>query len=109
MTFSALAAEYCEKRRNDGAGGWAPSTATRCEYLLSLLKGSIGGMPITDIEPADVLAAVRRIETKGKLESARRTMQLAGSVFRYAVATARPTSDPTRDLRGAPDDADGHS
>ncbi|MFT4054776.1 MAG: integrase arm-type DNA-binding domain-containing protein [Novosphingobium sp.] len=101
MTFSALAAEYCEKRKNDGAGGWAPSTATRCEYLLSLLKGSIGGMPITDIEPVDVLAAVRRIETKGKLESARRTMQLAGSVFRYAVATARLTSDPTRDLRGA--------
>lgn len=28
-------------------------------------------------------------------------LQLAGSVFRYAVATARLTSDPTRDLRGA--------
>lgn len=57
-------------------------------------------MPIAEIEPADVLAAVCRIESKGKLESAKRTLQLAGCVFRYAVATARLGSDPTRDLRG---------
>ena len=48
-----------------------------------------------------MLTAVRRIEGKGKLESARRSLQLAGAVFRYAVATARLASDPTRDLRGA--------
>jgi integrase len=48
-----------------------------------------------------VLAAIRRIEGKGKLESARRSLQLASAVFRYAVATARLASDPTRDLRGA--------
>jgi hypothetical protein len=84
-----------------GAKAWAPSTATRCEYLLSLLSGSIGKLPIADIEPADVLVAVRRIEKKGKLESARRTLQLASAVSRYAVATARLSSDPTRDLRGA--------
>jgi hypothetical protein len=47
------------------------------------------------------LIAVRKIERKGQLESARRTLQLAGAVFRYAVATARLASDPTRDLRGA--------
>jgi integrase len=100
-TFDAIAAEFCQKRRRDGQKAWAVSTATRSEYLLSLLKGSIGKLPITDIEPADVLIAVRKIERKGQLESARRTLQLAGAVFRYAVATARLTSDPTRDLRGA--------
>lgn len=100
-TFAALAAEFCEKRRNDGSRAWAPATAKRCEYLLSVLNSSIGTLPIADIEPADILTAVRRIESKGKLESAKRTLQLAGSVFRYAVATARLKSDPTRDLRGA--------
>ncbi|AKH44020.1 integrase [Altererythrobacter atlanticus] len=100
-TFAALAAEFCEKRRNDGSRAWAPATAKRCEYLLSVLNSSIGNLPIADIEPADILTAVRRIESKGKLESAKRTLQLAGSVFRYAVATARLKSDPTRDLRGA--------
>lgn len=100
-TFKAICDEYCEKRRRDGTKGWAPATATRSEYLLSLVCGSIGKLPIGEIEPADVLTAVRRIEGKGKLESARRSLQLAGAVFRYAVATTRLASDPTRDLRGA--------
>lgn len=100
-SFSDISREYCDKRRRDGDKAWAPSTAKRCEYLLSLLDSSIGKMPIDEIEPIDVLAAVRKIEAKGKLESSRRTMQLAGAVFRYAVASARLKSDPTRDLRGA--------
>lgn len=100
-TFKAICDEYCAKRRRDGAKGWAPSTAVRSEYLLSLVCGSIGKLPIAEIDPADVLTAIRRIEGKGKLESARRSLQLAGAVFRYAVSTARLGSDPTRDLRGA--------
>lgn len=100
-TFKALADEYCAKRRRDGQKGWSPATATRSEYLLSLLNVSIGQMPIAEIEPRDVLAAIQKIERRGKLESARRTLQLAGAVFRYAVATARLRSDPTRDLKGA--------
>ena len=100
-TFAAICKEYCEKRRRDGTKGWAQATAIRSEYLLSLVVGSIGRLAISEIEPADVLTAIRRIEGKGKLESARRSLQLAGAVFRYAVATARLASDPTRDLRGA--------
>ena len=100
-TFAAISAEYCAKRKRDGQKPWAPSTAIRCEFLLLRLNASIGRLSIAEIEPADVLAAVRKIETKGKLESARRTLQLASAVFRYAVATARLGSDPTRDLKGA--------
>lgn len=100
-TFTAIANEYCAKRRRDGEKGWAPGTAIRSEYLLSLLNSSIGRLPIAEIEPADVLAAIRKIEAKGNLESARRTLQLSSAVFRFAVATARLRSDPTRDLRGA--------
>lgn len=100
-TFTAIANEYCAKRRRDGEKGWAPATATRSEYLLSLLNSSIGRLAISEIEPADVLAAIRKIEARGNLESARRTLQLASAVFRFAVATARLRSDPTRDLRGA--------
>jgi len=100
-TFAAIADEFCAKRKRDGDKGWAPATATRSEYLLSQLRGSIGKMPIADIEPADILASIRKIESRGNLESARRTLQLASAVFRYAVATARLRSDPTRDLRGA--------
>jgi integrase len=100
-TFTAIAAEYCNKRKRDGDKAWAAATAMRSEYLLSLLDRSIGKIAINEIEPPDVLAAIRKIEGKGNLESARRTLQLASAVFRYAVATARLASDPTRDLRGA--------
>jgi len=100
-TFAAIAAEYCAKRQRDGEKGWAQSTVIRTESLLTRLNASIGRLPIGEIEPADVLAAVRKIEARGKLESARRTLQLASLVFRYAIATARLGSDPTRDLRGA--------
>lgn len=99
--FAGISAEFCDKRKRDGSKAWAASTAFRSEYLLSLLNASLGRLSIAEIEPADMLAAARKVERKGKLESARRTLQLAGAVFRYAVATARIASDPTRDLRGA--------
>ena len=100
-TFNAVAAEYCTKRKSDGEKPWSAATAQRCEYLLSQISGSIGRLTINEIEPSDVLAAIRKIEGKGNLESARRTLQLTSMVFRYGVATARLASDPTRDLRGA--------
>lgn len=100
-TFAIISAEFCAKRKKDGQDGWAATTAKRSEYLLSRLNAALGSLPIGEIEPSDILAAVRKIEAKGTLESARRTLQLAGMVFRYAVATARLASDPTRDLRGA--------
>lgn len=99
--FRDIADEYATKRKRDGQKGWSEATARRSEYLLSLLAPSIGRLPIGEIEPADVLGAIRKIEAKGQFESARRTLQLASAVFRYAVATARLRSDPTRDLRGA--------
>jgi hypothetical protein len=60
-TFKAICNDYCEKRKRDGQKGWAPATAIRSEYLLSLVCGSIGKLPIGEIEPADVLTAIRRI------------------------------------------------
>ena len=54
-TFTAIATEYCAKRKRDGEKGWSPATATRSEYLLSLLNPGIGKLAIAEIEPADVL------------------------------------------------------
>ena len=71
-TFNAVAEEYCAKRKRDGEKPWSAATAQRCEYLLSQISGSIGRLTINEIEPSDVLAAIRKIEGKGNLESARR-------------------------------------
>jgi integrase len=50
---------------------------------------------------------LRRIEAKGTLETAHRTKQNCGQVFRYAVATGRAERDPTGELRGALPPASG--
>jgi integrase len=61
----------------------------------------LGNKPITDILPKDILACLRRVEDRGTIETAHRTLQICGQVFRYAVATSRVDRDITPDLRGA--------
>ncbi len=96
--FGKVAKEFLDKRRREGL---SLSTAAKSEYYISRMGPVIARLPISEIEAADLLGALRRIEAKGNYETARRTLQLAGRVFRYAVATARLGSDPSRDLRGA--------
>jgi integrase len=61
----------------------------------------IGSRPIGELEPPDILQCLRRIESRGALETAHRAKQDIGQVFRYAVATGRATRDQTADLKGA--------
>lgn len=61
----------------------------------------VGARPIGDINAPVLLAAIRRIEARGALETAHRVLAICGQVFRYAVATGRAERDPTGDLRGA--------
>ena len=61
----------------------------------------IGTRPIAEIKAPDVLAVLRRVESRGALESAHRLRTIIGQVFRYAVATGRTERDPTGDLNGA--------
>jgi integrase len=96
--FGDIAQEYLEKRRRDGLSA---ATIEKARYFLGHLAPTLGQMPVSEIQPSDVLFALKRIEAKGNLETARRTLQFASRVFCYAVATTRLSSDPTRDLRGA--------
>ncbi len=61
----------------------------------------IGNRPIAEITAPALLAAIRKIESRGALETAHRALSCCGQVFRYAVATGRAERDPTGDLRGA--------
>lgn len=97
-TFGEIAKEFLDKRRREGL---STSTADKSEYYISRMGPVIARLPIAEIGAPDLLAVLRRIEAKGNYETARRVLQLSGRVFRYAVATARLASDPSRDLRGA--------
>lgn len=61
----------------------------------------IGSKPISKITAPQVLEVIKRIEKLNKLETAHRTLQAAGQVFRYAVQHGFTLRDVTADLKGA--------
>lgn len=95
--FGDVAKEYIDKMVAEGR---ADTTTSKANWLLEQLK-PIASFPVADLKPMDVLAALKRIEARGKYETARRCRSFASRVFRYAVATGRGEADPTAILRGA--------
>jgi integrase len=61
----------------------------------------IGARPIAEIKAPELLAVLRRVESRGALETAHRVKTICGQVFCYAVATRRAERDPAADLKGA--------
>ena len=61
----------------------------------------IGAKAVGTVTAPELLEALRRIEARGAVETAHRTLQNCGQVFRYAIATGRAERDPSADLRGA--------
>jgi len=59
---------------------------------------SIGDKAIAKIQPGDVLAALRVIEARAAFNTAHRTCQICGQVFRYAIASGMVTVDPSAAL-----------
>ncbi len=53
------------------------------------------------ITPPEVLEVLRKVEARGRHETARRLRAIIGEVFRLAIATGGATNDPTFALRGA--------
>lgn len=96
-SFGDVAREYISKMVADGR---ADATTSKANWLLEQMA-SIDGRPIAELKPIDVLGALKRIEAKGKHETARRCRSFASRVFRYGVATGRAETDPTSVLRGA--------
>lgn len=97
-TFETLAREWLGKHK----AKLAPATVDKITWLFEgYLFPQIGKRPIAGIEPPELLTALRKIEARGRIETAHRTKQIAGQVFRYAIATGKATRDPSADLAGA--------
>jgi integrase len=99
-SFEVLTREWHERNK----ARWTPAYAKNVlERMEADIFPVIGNRPIASITPPHVLEAVRKIETRGAHEIARRALQCCGQVFRYAVSTGKASGDPTRDLKGALD------
>ena len=61
----------------------------------------LGSRPVKEITAPELLAVLRRVESRGAVETAHRIRGICSQVFRYAVATGRAERDPGGDLRGA--------
>lgn len=97
-SFEIVAREWLAKFSNNWVSTYSVKVQRRFE---SDLFPWLGSRPIAEIRPQELLKALRRIEERGAKETARRALSECGQLFRYAVATGRVESDPTRDLKGA--------
>ena len=90
-TFEIVAREWHEKF----SPRWSPVHAeTTIKRLERDAFPWIGERPIAEIKAPELLAVLRRVESRGALETAHRVKTICGQVFRYAVATGRAERDP---------------
>lgn len=59
---------------------------------------ALGNMPIDQIKGKDVLACAKKIEARGAQEMAKRSIPLAGRIFRFAIRKGLIENDPTPHL-----------
>jgi integrase len=96
-SFELLAIEWSKTRSKK-----SESTEKRQNALLEKdLLPHLGNRPIADIKAPELLKTLRKIESRGAIETAHRAKRLAGQIFRYAVATGRAERDPSVDLKDA--------
>ena len=97
-SFEIVAREWFMKH----APTWADTHSSK---IIRRLENDVfpwlGARPIGEITAPELLAMLRRVESRGALDTAHRVHQNCGQVFRYAVATGRAQRDPSGDLRGA--------
>ncbi|MCU7865515.1 MAG: tyrosine-type recombinase/integrase [Candidatus Thiodiazotropha sp. (ex Lucinoma borealis)] len=97
-SFEAIAREWWRNR----AWNWSESHSSRIMLRLENdVFPWIGTKSIGEITPAELLTVLRRVESRGSIETAHRIHQSCGQIFRYAVATLRAERDTSADLKGA--------
>lgn len=97
-TFEAVTREWFAKQST----AWVQAHAKRKLQLFERdIFPWIGNRAIAEITAPELLAILRRIESRDVQETAKRALVGCGQVFRYAIATGRAERDPSQDLRGA--------
>lgn len=83
------------------AGKRSEKTLKKAKWALeTYVFPRLGRRHIDSILPSELLVELKKIETKGLLETARRTKQRCGQVFRHGIGLGYCKRDITVDLRG---------
>ncbi len=97
-SFEAITREWHKKQSNIWSDGYSKKILDRFEKDIF---PHIGSKPINEVTAPVLLSVLRRIESRGVVDTAHRIHQNCGQVFRYAVVTGRAERDPSVDLKGA--------
>ncbi len=97
-SFELLAREWFETHMSDKSKSHRDRTIRALERDLF---PTLGNRPISQISPPELLAVLRKIQTRGAIETAHRAKQVCGQIFRFAISTGRAERDPSSDLKGA--------
>jgi integrase len=97
-SFQAVAVEWLNKAELENRSA---VTMKKLRWLTSFLNSWIGKRPIASISAQELLVVLRKMESKGRHETAKRLRSTCSQIFRYAIATARADRDIAADLRGA--------
>jgi hypothetical protein len=97
-SFKAVSDEWLTKMEKEGRSA---VTMKKLRWLLAFINSSMGKRPIASISPQEILLMLRKMEGKGRYETAKRLRSTCSQIFRYAIATARADRDVAADLRGA--------
>ncbi len=97
-TFKVVALEWFDKQKSQWSEGHAERSHRQFERDLFPW---LGDRRLSEIEPVELLATLRKVEERGAVETADRGLMLARQVWRYGVATGRVGRDITGDLKGA--------
>lgn len=94
--------EVAEEWRARMALTWTPKHADRVHSRLeAYVYPWLGSESIDTISAPALLEVLRRVESKGTYETARKLRGYCGQIFRYAIASGLATRDVSQDLRGA--------
>lgn len=97
-SFQVVATTWLEGQR----AKLAPVTFQKAERNFRVLVYPwLGKRPISEIEPPEVLACLKRIETGGHHETAHRMKQRIVQVYRYAIAHGLAKQNPAADVGDA--------
>lgn len=97
-TFRAVAEEWHTKN----LAKWSKDHGAKIIRRLELhVFPEMGGRPINEIKPIDMLHMLQKIEKRDTTEILRRVNQTCNAVFQYGIITQRCDSNPASQLRGA--------
>ncbi|MER2520802.1 MAG: integrase arm-type DNA-binding domain-containing protein [Bdellovibrionales bacterium] len=90
-TFERIAREWYDLNKPKWVARHSQNILARLEKDIFT---EIGQLPVSDISHPIMLATIRKIETRGAFDIARRTLQLSRQVFDYAIITQRAQINP---------------